>query len=55
MFCALLGHTGERLQDHWSSGFCLCQPDFVCNNISMCDPVHDVETKNVLTASGNLF
>ena len=21
MFCALLGHTGERLQDHWSSGF----------------------------------
>ena len=20
MFCALLGHTGERLQDHWSSG-----------------------------------
>ena len=19
MFCALLGHTGERLQDHWSS------------------------------------
>ena len=23
MFCALLGHTGERLQDHWSSGFCL--------------------------------
>ena len=26
MFCALLGHTGERLQDHWSSGldFVLC-------------------------------
>ena len=21
MFCAFLGHTGERLQDHWSSGF----------------------------------
>ena len=21
MFCALLGHTGERLQDRWSSGF----------------------------------
>ena len=21
MFCALLGHTGERLQDYWSSGF----------------------------------
>ena len=21
MFCALLGHKGERLQDHWSSGF----------------------------------
>ena len=21
MFCALLGHTGERLQDHWSSGY----------------------------------
>ena len=21
MFCALQGHTGERLQDHWSSGF----------------------------------
>ena len=21
MFCTLLGHTGERLQDHWSSGF----------------------------------
>ena len=21
MFCALLGHTGELLQDHWSSGF----------------------------------
>ena len=21
MFCALLGHTGERLQDHWSSDF----------------------------------
>ena len=20
MFCALLGHTGELLQDHWSSG-----------------------------------
>ena len=20
MFCAFLGHTGERLQDHWSSG-----------------------------------
>ena len=20
MFCSLLGHTGERLQDHWSSG-----------------------------------
>ena len=20
MFCALLGHAGERLQDHWSSG-----------------------------------
>ena len=24
MFCALLGHTGERLQTHWSSGFFLC-------------------------------
>ena len=23
MFCAFLGHTGERLQDHWSSGFSL--------------------------------
>ena len=23
MFCALLGHTGERLQDHWSSGIFL--------------------------------
>ena len=21
MFCAFLGHTGERLQDHWSSGY----------------------------------
>ena len=21
MFCAFLGHTGERLQDRWSSGF----------------------------------
>ena len=21
MFCALLGHRGERLQDHWSSGY----------------------------------
>ena len=20
-FCALLGHEGERLQDHWSSGY----------------------------------
>ena len=26
MFCALLGHTGERLQDHWSSGY----NDFIC-------------------------
>ena len=27
--------SGERLQDHWSSGFC-----FV---VAMCDLVHDVE------------
>ena len=26
MFCALQGHyiSGERLQDHWSSGFKVC-------------------------------
>ena len=23
MFCALLGHTSERLQDHWSSGLAM--------------------------------
>ena len=21
MFCAFIGQSGERLQDHWSSGF----------------------------------
>ena len=26
MFCALLGHTGERLQGHWSSGFKMAVP-----------------------------
>ena len=26
MFCAFLGHTGERLQDHWSSGLFLVPP-----------------------------
>ena len=25
MFCALLGHTGERLQDQWSSGLQILQ------------------------------
>ena len=27
--------SGERLQDHWSSGFIV---------VAMCDPVHNVET-----------
>ena len=30
MFCALLG-SGERLQDHWSSGFNSARP--ACNNL----------------------
>ena len=29
MFCALLGQSGERLQDHWSSGFTL-RIQYVC-------------------------
>ena len=36
MFCALLGHTGERLQDHWSSGFILLL-DFVCYSEKNCE------------------
>ena len=26
MFCAFLGHTGERLLDYWSSGFSSPEP-----------------------------
>ena len=29
MFCSLLGHTGERLQDHWSSGLNIRDECFV--------------------------
>ena len=32
MFCALLGHTGEPLQDHWSSGFLFVGMGSVANN-----------------------
>ena len=37
MFCAFLGHTGERLQDHWSSGFNTykkCKINIFINQIS---------------------
>ena len=30
MFCAFLGHTGERLQDHWSSGFLVYAQNIDC-------------------------
>ena len=43
MFCAFLGHTGERLQDHWSSGVVvppgLCRTGSDPGDIS-CDTAH---------------
>ena len=33
MFCALLGHTGELLQDHWSSG-CICKNKYTDQRLS---------------------
>ena len=44
MFCGLLGQiSGERLQDHWSSGFCILWENNdeaqLLNNITVDQPL----------------